>query len=138
MSEQIRKEQLSGMKNAATHFEALREKWPKAFPKKAHEVRPLATGASKMIADVMGWTYHYARGVLHVWKGRDPYCHAVLRHKKRITLEGVETAEEVDERALVLARKVIERRKSRREKDAAKRQQRTEPATEISSSSEAA
>ena len=58
---------------ASQQFEALRARWPKAFPAKASDVRPLAVGVVPIIAAEMGWSWGYARAVLGVWKARDAY-----------------------------------------------------------------
>jgi ProQ/FINO family len=79
--------------------------WPLAFPKKPHPVKPLASGIVGQIAERMGWSTAYARGVLQGWKLRDHYCEAVLRHDRRSSLDGEEVAESVDDTAREMARK---------------------------------
>jgi hypothetical protein len=49
-------------------LEALRARWPQAFPAKSHLVRPLMVGALRVIADEMGWPRPYAHAVLERWK----------------------------------------------------------------------
>ena len=107
-----------GAKEASRQFGTLRARWPKAFPAKASDVRPLAVGVASTIVAEMGWTYDYARGVLRVWKGRDPYCRACLLYPKRIALDGSLTDELVDGEARAMARELIERRKERKQREA--------------------
>src|SRR5208337_2589375 len=64
-----------GAKDARQAFELLRARWPKAFPAKSHEVRPLAS-AVPAIVEALGWSPQYAKGVLSVWKGREADCRA--------------------------------------------------------------
>ena len=58
---------------------SLRERWPLAFPIARADVRPLAIGSHKVIADAMGWGVAFTLGVLAVWKGSPSYCESVLR-----------------------------------------------------------
>ncbi len=44
-------ERQRGFSEAFQQFDALRAKWPKAFPDKSHEVRPLASGAKQAAVD---------------------------------------------------------------------------------------
>ena len=83
-------------------IELLRAKWPKAFPAKGHEVRPLAN-AAPAIAEALGWSNAYARGVLSPWVLREAYCRAVLAHAMRINLDGSESELTVDEEARAMA-----------------------------------
>jgi sRNA-binding protein len=106
-----------GAKEASRQF-ALCARWPKAFPTKASDVRPLTVRVASTIAAEMGWTHDYARGVLRVWKGRDPYCRACLLYPKRIALDGSLTDELVDGEAQAMARELIERRKERKQREA--------------------
>ena len=107
-----------GAKEASRQFGALRARWPKAFPANAAGVRPLAVGVASTIAAEMGWTCDYVRGVLRVWKSRDPYCRACLVYSKRIALDGSLTDELVDVEARAMARELIERRKERKQREA--------------------
>ena len=107
-----------GAKEASRQFGALRARWPKAFPANAAGVRPLAVGVGSTIAAEMGWTSDYVRGVLRVWKSRDPYCRACLVYSKRIALDGSLTDELVDGEARAMARELIERRKERKQREA--------------------
>jgi hypothetical protein len=65
--------------------EVLRVLWPDAFPRKAADIRPLADDAST-IAAALGWSPHYTKGVLSVWKSREGYCRAILKHTDRVSL----------------------------------------------------
>ncbi len=73
--------------------------WPAGFPIVPSKVRPLARGASKTIAEALGWTIPYTRGVRLPWKSRTAYCNAVLRYRERINPDGLVSGEEVDDRA---------------------------------------
>ena len=101
-------ETVRGLKEGRGQIRLLREKWPKAFPGDAQKVRPLASGIVRAIADTLGWSPYYARGVLSVWKSRTAYCTAVLRHANRYSLDGVLTTEEVNERARRAAKERLE------------------------------
>lgn len=115
-------ERRKGLREAPEKFEQLRQKWPKAFPAKSHEVRPLAKETAKTVATEFGWNYQYARAVLERWKLRNAYCCAVLTYQKRYTLDGLESDEPVDERAKTRAREMIENRQARRQQQALKEQ----------------
>ena len=99
---------------ALEQHKVLQGKWPRAFPLKGHEVRPLASGTVKTIAETLGWSTPYTRAILARWKARASYCRAVLGHTKRIALDDSETDEEVDDQARVLAQEMLERRKAQR------------------------
>jgi sRNA-binding protein len=62
-----------------------------------------------VIAAVMGWSYPYTLGVLRRWKMAPVYCRAVLRHQRRISLDGA-PAEMVEAKAKDLATKHLARR----------------------------
>ena len=47
-------EQRRGFKEGAQQFELLRAKWPRAFPAKSHEVRPLTNGAQQALVGLCG------------------------------------------------------------------------------------
>jgi hypothetical protein len=79
-------------------LDALQDKWPLAFPSKDEDIRPLTMGASREIAEVMGWSLPYTLGVLDHWKMAPVYCEAVLRYDERINLDGT-PAEPVDAQA---------------------------------------
>ena len=111
-----------GLTEARQHFEALRARWPQAFPAKGHEVRPLALGATSIVAAEMGWPNAYARGVLLNWKMRESYCRAILDWPERITLDGSPSGEAVDDEARAMAHEQIIRIKARRAKLEAERQ----------------
>src|SRR5208337_1494287 len=102
-----------GAKDARQAFELLRAKWPKAFPAKSHEVRPLAS-AVPAIVEALGWSPQYAKGVLSVWKGREAYCRAVLAYPQRIDLNGSPT-EDIDDEARALAKGRLEQIAARKE-----------------------
>ena len=94
-----------GASESRQQIELLRARWPKAFPAKGHEVRPLAN-AAPAIAEALGWSHAYAKGVLSPWVLREAYCRAVLAHAMRINLDGSESelTVEDDARAMATAR----------------------------------
>src|SRR5271166_4991357 len=96
-----------GAGESRQQIELLRARWPKAFPAKGHEVRPLANAASA-IAEALGWSNAYARGVLSPWVLREAYCRAVLAHTMRINLDGSESELTVDDEARAMATKRLE------------------------------
>src|SRR5208283_4726420 len=102
-----------GAKDARQAFELLRARWPKAFPAKSHEVRPLAS-AVPAIVEALGWSPQYAKGVLSVWKGREAYCRAVLAYPQRIDLNGSPT-KDIDDEARALAKGRLEQIAARKE-----------------------
>ena len=91
-------ERKRGAVESGERVKSLRERWPLAFPIARADVRPLAIGSHKVIADAMGWGVAFTLGVLAVWKGSPSYCESVLRDQ-RINLDGSPSGEEVDERA---------------------------------------
>ncbi len=91
-----------GASESRQQIELLRARWPKAFPAKGHEVRPLANAASA-IAEALGWSHAYAKGVLSPWVLREAYCRAVLAHAMRINLDGSESELTVDDDARAMA-----------------------------------
>ena len=91
-----------GASESRQQIELLRARWPKAFPAKGHEVRPLAN-AAPAIAEALGWSNAYARGVLSPWVLREAYCRAVLAHAMRINLDGSESELTVDDEARAMA-----------------------------------
>src|SRR6516165_8373151 len=97
-------ERTRGAKESRQQLEALRERWPLAFPIKHLDVRPLAASADGVVAATMGWSTGYTRGVLFGWKMMAAYCRAVLSHDQRIALDGA-LAEPVDAKAKDLAAK---------------------------------
>ena len=95
-----------GASESRQQIELLRARWPKAFPAKGHEVRPLAN-AAPAIAEALGWSQRLrASGVLSPWVLREAYCRAVLAHAMRINLDGSESelTVEDDARAMATAR----------------------------------
>jgi sRNA-binding protein len=107
-----------GAKESPAQIETLRERWPAAFPDKAHLVRPLEVTAAGKIATAMGWSLAYAWGVLAPWKARATYCKACLAYDVRITLGG-EPAEPVGDEARGHARDQLARLAARKERAAA-------------------
>jgi sRNA-binding protein len=88
-------------------------------------VRPLATGASREIAEAMGWSLPYTLGVLDHWKMAAVYCEAVLRCDQRINLDGT-AAEPMDAQAKDLATKRLAQLLARKAaKNSAKAAERT-------------
>jgi sRNA-binding protein len=95
-----------GSKESRQQLAVLREKWPLAFPLKDEDVRPLAIGAAREIATVMGWLLPYTHGVLRGWKMTAAYCKAILCYDQRIALDGA-PAEAVNPEAKDLAAKQL-------------------------------
>ena len=96
-------EKTRGFREGSQKIELLRAKWPKAFPAKSHEVRPLTNEAQQAIVEEFGWSRDYARAVLAVWKLRPAYCKAILFYPTRINLDGSQSSETVDDRARATA-----------------------------------
>jgi sRNA-binding protein len=113
-------EKKRGYEEGGQKIELLRARWPKAFPVKSHEVRPLTNGAQQTMVEEFGWSPAYARAVLTVWKLRPSYCQAILRYPMRINLDGSPTGEEVDDAARATAKARLEERVARRAKKAAR------------------
>ncbi len=123
-SKRYGEERRRGLRDAPEQLKLLQEKWPKAFPAKPHEVRPLVSGIARIIAETFGWSPPYARAVLERWKQRNAYCRAILAYPKRFTLDGEESEEEVDEMARSNARQIMDKRAAKRlQEEAAKRAQ---------------
>jgi hypothetical protein len=95
-------DQRRGAQDAWQAFDLLRARWPKAFPAKAHEVRPLVNIAAEL-QEAFGWSPAYAKGVLSVWKAREAYCRAVLAYPNRVGLDGSQTEQIVDDNAREMA-----------------------------------
>ena len=108
-----------GASKSRQQIELLRARWPKAFPLRAHEVRPLAN-AAPAIAEALGWSNAYARGVLSPWVLREAYCRAVLAHAMRINLDGSESELTVDDDARAMATARLEQIAARKVKEAAR------------------
>jgi sRNA-binding protein len=89
------RERERGAQEHSQQLQALREKWPLAFPVRDQDVRPLSLNVARQIAATMGWSAPYTHGVLKPWKQTVSYCRAVLCYDQRITLDGV-PAETVD------------------------------------------
>ncbi len=113
-------ERKRGNQDARQAFEILRAKWPKAFPLKGHEVRPLANVAPA-IMEALGWSNSYARGALSAWKARESYCRAVLAHPMRINLDGSASGSAVDDEARAMATARLAQIAARKAKEAARK-----------------
>ena len=120
MTTPFKAEQKRGYLEGSFKIELLRATWPKAFPVKSYEVRPLASGATKALVEAFGWSPPYARAVLSVWKVRPAYCQAILRNMHRINLDGSPSDEEIDDVARAMAKERLEKIAARRAKDAEK------------------
>ena len=127
-------EEKRAYQEATRQFEALRARWPNAFPTKGHLVRPLASGAVQALVEELGWSAQYARTVLRVWKLKPAYCQAVLRYPTRMNLDGSPSVETVSDEARQAATRTLAeiaaRRIERAEKAAqqAAQEATTEPA----------
>ena len=91
-----------GAQNSWQAFDLLRARWPKAFPAKPYEVRPLVNVTAEL-QEAFGWSPGYAKGVLGVWKAREAYCRAVLAYPDRVGLDGSPTEAIVDDQAREMA-----------------------------------
>lgn len=116
-----------GAKGAWQAFEFLHARWPKAFPDKAQDIRPLVNVAAE-VQEALDWSRDYTKGVLTVWKAREAYCRAVLVYQDRVGLDGSPTEAIVDDQARTLATARLEqiaakkaKAADRRAKDAADR-----------------
>jgi|SRR5208283_765599 len=97
-----------GAKDARQAFELLRARWPKAFPAKSHEVRPLANVTADL-QEAFGWSRDYTKGVLMAWKAREAYCRAILLYPNRVKLDGSVIEDAVDDEACAMATARLER-----------------------------
>jgi len=95
----------------------LRARWPRAFPFKARDVRPLANAAPE-IAKALGWDPQYARGVVSAWTMRESYCRAVLCYPTRINLDGSPSELLVEDQARAAATKRLEEIAARKVREA--------------------
>jgi sRNA-binding protein len=109
-------EKKRGYEEGIKKLELLSAKWPKAFPAKSYQVRPLTNGAQQAIVEEFGWSPDYARAVLTVWKQRDAYCLAILRYPTRINLDGSPSDEGIDEASRATATARLEQRAAREAK----------------------
>jgi len=91
-----------GAQDSWQAFDLLRARWPKAFPAKPSEVRPLVNVTAEL-QEAFGWSPGYAKGVLSVWKAREAYCRAVLAYPDRVGLDGSPTEMTIDENARAMA-----------------------------------
>lgn len=123
-------ERARGFKDGFQHFELLRAKWPKAFPLKSHEIRPLTNSAQQAMIDEFGWSPGYAKGVLAAWKIRLAYCQAILRYQTRINLDGSASDEEVSDISRQQSKTQLERHATRQAKKAAAEQEKLRAAAE--------
>jgi sRNA-binding protein len=98
----IKSDRKRGAQDSWQAFELLRARWPKAFPAKSHEVRPLVNVMAELQV-AFGWSPAYAKGVLSVWKARESYCRAVLHYPNRVGLDGSPTEKTVDDKARAMA-----------------------------------
>jgi sRNA-binding protein len=121
MRERRRRE---GMNEGAKAIALLQEKWPRAFPKKFSDIKPLASSVKAAVIAEMGWDKDYAHGVLMTWKLRLSYCDAVLRSDTRIDIDGNATAEIVDEKSKAEAKEQREITLKAMRRRAAKRKER--------------
>ena len=103
-----------GLEEAPAAIAALQERWPAAFPRKGHLVRPLASNLAGPVAAAMGWSTTYAYAVLRRWKFRPSYCRAVLAYDRRIDLDGIVTEQTVAEEAREQARRQLAFKAERR------------------------
>ena len=87
MTSPYRIERDRGTEEARQQLAVLQEKWPLAFPVQRQDVRPLAMGVARQVAEAMGWSLPYTLGVLSRWKMAAVYCQAVLSHDQRVALE---------------------------------------------------
>jgi len=120
-------ERKRGTREAGRQIAVLREKWPRAFPVKHQDIRPLALGAVDEIAAATGWSIQYALGVLTPWKMAAVYCRAVLVYEQRIALDGT-PAELVDAEAKNLAAKQLAKLAARNARKAAPAAAKPKPA----------
>jgi len=98
----IKSDRKRGAQDSWQAFELLRARWPKAFPAKSHEVRPLVNVMAEL-QEAFGWSPAYAKGVLSVWKARESYCRAVLHYPNRVGPDGWPTEKTVDDKAREMA-----------------------------------
>jgi sRNA-binding protein len=103
-----------GLEEASAAIAALQARWPAAFPRKGHLVRPLASNLAGPIAEAMGWSTPYAYAVLRRWKFRPSYCRAVLVYDRRVDLDGIVTEQTVAEEAREQARRQLAFKAERR------------------------
>jgi sRNA-binding protein len=113
MTPTYRVERDRGSKEFPQQLVVLRERLPLAFPTKHEDVRPLAMGGARQVAEAMGWPLPYTLGVLTRWKMAAVYCQAVLVHDQRIGLDG-SSAEMVDAEAKELATKQMAQLEARK------------------------
>jgi sRNA-binding protein len=116
MTTDDKSEKKRGFEEASRKFELLRATWPKAFPARPHEVRPLTNGAQQAMVEALGWSPAYAHAVPTVGKLRSAYCKAILCEPMRINLDGSPSGEEIDDRSRALAKQRLEESAARQAK----------------------
>jgi len=109
-----------GAQDSWQAFDLLRARWPKAFPAKPSEVRPLVNVTAEL-QEAFGWSPGYAKGVLGVWKAREAYCRAVLAYPNRVGLDGLLTEAIVDDQAREMASARLEQIAAKKAKAAERR-----------------
>ena len=109
-------ERKRGCIEAKTQLPLLQEKWPKAFPRKDGEVKPLACGVTSVVAEEFGWSRPYAKAILETWKRREAYCRAVLTYQVRIELDGTPAADTVSEAARASAKEMLAKRLAKKKR----------------------
>jgi sRNA-binding protein len=93
----------------------LRDRFPAIFSKDRETVRPLSLGIVQELSGAMGWSESYTKGALKAWKLSPVYCHAILRHRERVSLDGSPVpGQEVNEEAREMARRRLTQCRDRR------------------------
>lgn len=108
----------AGLRDSMTVFPLIKAKFPDAFPENIRDIRPLKLNIANEIAENLGMSYHFVRGVLRHYVMSARYCRAVLRHNERVGLDGRPNGEPIDEAARSLARVRLARIRERRERQA--------------------
>jgi sRNA-binding protein len=101
-------EQRRGFKEGSKQFGLLHARWPKAFPAKSQEIRPLTNGVQQALVEAFSWNPYYARGVLAAWKMRPVYSRAILRYSICINLDGSTSDEDVGDIPRAMAKQRLE------------------------------
>lgn len=115
MPNQNKLELEAGIRDSRAVFPLIKTKFPDAFPDNTRDIRPLKLNVANEIAEKLGLSYHFVRGVLRHYVMSAKYCRAVLRHDERIGLDGRPNGEAIDEAARSLARVRLARIRERRE-----------------------
>ena len=95
-------DRIRGAQDARQAFELLRARWPKAFPAKAHEVRPLASVTAEL-QEAFGWSPAYAKGVLRHGRPARAIAGRCCAYPNRVGLDGSPTEDIVDDEARAMA-----------------------------------